>query len=258
MVAARHRPGRGRSGLRRAGCWLTASRGDSQESATENRPPMAPGLPGAQVRVKRCGKSAPAPGATRTARQTPPGARPSVGRSARPMSPGRPRRWMATQAPKGAGQNPAYRPAHRHPRQRLDASDGGGEHRRVGRVAVTPRWSTHSGLLAKAVAPAGSTPAGSGRGSPFRRTVIDKGHLVRYIAQLEERGLVRRGTDAQDRRRRQITFVIQGRAMIEEPRRCRLSEYGTAGPFRILRGLPIMRRTEPHTEGAGRVDPCSP
>ena len=38
----------------------------------------------------------------------------------------------------------------------------------------------------------------------------------------------------------------------------RVSEYGTAGPFRILRGLPTMRRTEPHTEGAGRVDPCSP
>ena len=49
-----------------------------------------------QVRVKRCGKSAPAPGATRTARQTPPGARPSVGRLARPMSPGRPHRWMTT------------------------------------------------------------------------------------------------------------------------------------------------------------------
>jgi len=40
--------------------------------------------------------------------------------------------------------------------------------------------------------------------------------------------------------------------------RALLSEYGTAGPFRILRGLPTMRRTEPHTEGAGRVDPCSP
>ncbi len=33
--------GRGRSGLRRAGCWLTASRGDPQDSATESRPPMA-------------------------------------------------------------------------------------------------------------------------------------------------------------------------------------------------------------------------
>lgn len=36
------------------------------------------------------------------------------------------------------------------------------------------------------------------------------------------------------------------------------SEYGTAGPFRILRGLSTMGRTEPHTEGAGRVDTCSP
>ena len=34
-------PCRGRSGLRRAGCWLTASRGDPQESATERKPPMA-------------------------------------------------------------------------------------------------------------------------------------------------------------------------------------------------------------------------
>ena len=32
---------RGRSGLRRAGCWLTASRGDPQDSATERKPPMA-------------------------------------------------------------------------------------------------------------------------------------------------------------------------------------------------------------------------
>ena len=96
MVATRRRPGRGRSGLHRAGCWLTASRGDPQDSATENRPPMAGPKGPAQVRVKRCGKSAPASGATRTARQTPPGARPSVGRPARPMSPGRPHRWMTT------------------------------------------------------------------------------------------------------------------------------------------------------------------
>ena len=37
------------------------------------------------MRVKRCGKSAPAPGVTRAARQTPPGARPSWGRAARPV-----------------------------------------------------------------------------------------------------------------------------------------------------------------------------
>ena len=32
---------RGTSGLHRARCWITPSRGDPQESATENRPPMA-------------------------------------------------------------------------------------------------------------------------------------------------------------------------------------------------------------------------
>jgi len=44
----------GKSELHRAGCWLTASRGDSQESATESKPPAA-----RSVRVKGCGKSAP-------------------------------------------------------------------------------------------------------------------------------------------------------------------------------------------------------
>src|SRR5438093_6060229 len=38
---------------------------------------MSPRLTAAAVRVKRCGKSAPAAGVTRLARQTPPGARPS-------------------------------------------------------------------------------------------------------------------------------------------------------------------------------------
>ncbi len=45
----------------------SASRGDPQDSATERKPPMA-GLAPAQVRVKRCGKSAPAAGATSSAR----------------------------------------------------------------------------------------------------------------------------------------------------------------------------------------------
>ena len=75
----------------------------------------------AQARVKRCGKSAPASRATGMARQTPSGARPSVGMGIPPgkpqgdPTPGRPHRWMVTQAPGGAGQNPAYRWAHRHP-----------------------------------------------------------------------------------------------------------------------------------------------
>jgi hypothetical protein len=56
----------------------------------------------AQARVKRCGKSAPAAGVTRSARQTPPGARPSRG-DGLPVPPdkpgeppGRPQRWMIT------------------------------------------------------------------------------------------------------------------------------------------------------------------
>ncbi len=43
-----------------------------------------------RVRVKRCGKSAPAARVTGTARQTPPGARPERARPARPMRTGRP------------------------------------------------------------------------------------------------------------------------------------------------------------------------
>jgi hypothetical protein len=35
---------RGKSELQRAGCWLTASQGDLQESATENIPPFSRGL----------------------------------------------------------------------------------------------------------------------------------------------------------------------------------------------------------------------
>ena len=38
----------------RAWCWLTASRGDPKESATESKPPCY-----GEVRVKGCGKSAP-------------------------------------------------------------------------------------------------------------------------------------------------------------------------------------------------------
>ena len=73
-----------------------------------------------QVRVKRCGKSAPAFGETRAARQTPPGARPSVGwvparhPVRRKTLTGRPLRWMVTRASGDAGPNPAYRLTHHH------------------------------------------------------------------------------------------------------------------------------------------------
>ncbi len=98
-----------------------------------------------QARVKRCGKSAPAPGATRAARQTPPGARSSVGRPARPMSPGRPHRWMATQPDPGNG--PVDRTP---PTGRLTVSTTGRGHRygwageagqpRAGRAGVLCEW----------------------------------------------------------------------------------------------------------------------
>jgi len=40
----------GKSGLRRAGCWVTPSLGDEEESATESKPPLALAR---EVRVKR-------------------------------------------------------------------------------------------------------------------------------------------------------------------------------------------------------------
>ena len=95
---------RGTSGLHRARCWVTPSRGDSQDSATENRPPMAMRSSErvAQARVKRCGKSAPAPGVTRVARQTPSGARSDRGRAARPQTPpGRPLESAGNRRPRG-------------------------------------------------------------------------------------------------------------------------------------------------------------
>jgi hypothetical protein len=81
------------------GCWREPGRGDLPVQG--NREQTADGARSgdrrcAQARVKRCGKSAPASGVTPAARQPPPGARPSVGRPARPLSPGRPQRWMAT------------------------------------------------------------------------------------------------------------------------------------------------------------------
>jgi hypothetical protein len=50
------RNGGGKSEQDRARWWLTATRGDPRESATENTQPMSPW---GQVMVKWCGKSAP-------------------------------------------------------------------------------------------------------------------------------------------------------------------------------------------------------
>src|SRR4051812_24492320 len=73
--------GRGKSGLQRTGWSVTPTGRKARESATESKPPrvgQSPRLMAPAVRVKRCGKSAPAAGATRLAWQTPPGARPNM------------------------------------------------------------------------------------------------------------------------------------------------------------------------------------
>ena len=71
---------RGKSGLRRTGWSVTPTGREARESATESKPPrreLSSSPTRGAVRVKRCGKSAPAAAATRLARQTPPGARPN-------------------------------------------------------------------------------------------------------------------------------------------------------------------------------------
>ena len=112
----------GKSGLRRAGCWITSRRGNPTESAAESRPPMGLGQePGQQARVKRWCKRPPASWETTAARQTPPGARPSrdadgpsiesrVGRTSVTAT-SRPDGWSSHLF--GGVQNPAYRRAHR-------------------------------------------------------------------------------------------------------------------------------------------------
>src|SRR6266699_1065316 len=100
MIALCHTARGGKSGLHRAGCWITSSGGDPKESATENKPPgqcaprpdvacrYASGSMAARctvVRVKRCGKRAPVPVVTLEAWYTTPGARPN--REALPLGP---------------------------------------------------------------------------------------------------------------------------------------------------------------------------
>ena len=118
---------------------LTAIRGDSRESATENRPP-----PAGVVRVKRCGKSAPALRVTGVARQTP--------REARPRRPQRELRLR--------GRSRAARPSSRVGRSRHPATvcpDGWSPPRH------RTRWcGTESGLEANSSAPI-RRPVGSAR-----------------------------------------------------------------------------------------------
>ena len=120
---------RGKSGLHRAGWWITSTVRKGRDSATESKPPrsvvrLRPRR-SAAVRVKRCGKSAPAGRATGLARQTSPGARPSRekrvavppqrhGSARSVILPGRSHRG-GEQSPSQRNDrprhNPAYRPA---------------------------------------------------------------------------------------------------------------------------------------------------
>jgi hypothetical protein len=100
----------GKSGLHRAGCWITSRRGDPTASATESRPPR---FERGGVRVKRWCKRPPAPLATGAARQTPSGARPNRGAIAwLALLPGRLLEPAGNRRPRGmtAGR---LRPAHR-------------------------------------------------------------------------------------------------------------------------------------------------
>ena len=167
---------RGRSGLRRATVLANSQsrrlEGKCHREQTADGPHLRE-----QARVKRCGKSAPGTGATRLARQTPPGARPSRGHGGPPprqgQSPGRPLRWMAAYGPPGPGQNPAYRPTHR-PISSRDGRIGvtwadpcpseigpAGPGCRTG--AVAPGRPAHSGAPPTPPRPARSAPARSAR-----------------------------------------------------------------------------------------------
>ncbi len=73
MIASRQPAGRGKSGLHRAGCWITSSgvtlrkvpQKIDRRDFVENGEPLDGAPP---VRVKRCGKSAPVPVVTPGAR----------------------------------------------------------------------------------------------------------------------------------------------------------------------------------------------
>jgi hypothetical protein len=117
---------RGKSGLHRAVSQVTPGRGNPTESATENRPPMASSWQhmGAQVRVKRRGKSPPLDwqqdrhGKPLTEQDQIGWRTPSLGQRIGPIEPaGRLLEVSSDADPRGMAsssfgsrQNPAYRP----------------------------------------------------------------------------------------------------------------------------------------------------
>ena len=102
----------------------------------------------AQVRVKRCGKSAPAAGVTQPARQTPSGARPNRERVVRPpILPGWPHRWMVTHP------DPRKGPVDRTPPiGRLTVTHTEGRWGLCSRFRLQGSWQVSSGQLPTPVA----------------------------------------------------------------------------------------------------------
>ena len=132
----------------------------------------------AQVRVKRCGKSAPAAGVTWPARQPPSGARPNRERAARPLTlPGRPHRWMVTHP------DPRKGPVDRTPPiGRLTVTPGYRSVRPPGqRPPRTPRRRRLPTLGAAPLSPPRTarryqrSPPGRGRSGPSPRLPIPEG-----------------------------------------------------------------------------------
>ncbi len=123
VVAPLRRGGRrGRSGLHRATVLARARRGRPRGPGNREQTADGRGDP-AQARVKRCGKSAPSAGATRSDGNPRREQGRTEGRAARPLLARGTLRWAAqmdghrTGVPQGPGeQNPAYRPTHRHHR----------------------------------------------------------------------------------------------------------------------------------------------
>src|SRR5205814_10399967 len=112
-TAAGARSVRGTSGPNRAGCWVTPRRGDPRTvpqrqtaTAEDGSPPRRGQGYNGEVRAHQ------RPG-DRPARQTPPGARPSRGRAARPTPPGRPQEGRGDAAPREMAAARGFGPGNR-------------------------------------------------------------------------------------------------------------------------------------------------
>jgi hypothetical protein len=164
-------PPRGRSGLHRAGWWPTATRGDSRESATENRPPPPPGGGQGETVVQETTSTAgdrrgsANPTWSKTRQRAFEGGPPELaGRSHEGVGNGTPRWMVANRAVvrRHGEQNPAYEPAHPHSKLRP-------AHVRVGRVAG-PQQPAARDAKHRAARSWGNVPGGTALLPPHVRT----------------------------------------------------------------------------------------